>query len=134
MVLAFGLVALLSACGDGEVPETPSEASVEPPPLKLYVFDCGYAPVHDLEQFSLSTEEVAFPELFIPCYLIEHAGGRLLWDAGVPAIVADSPEGMEVYGFFTKLDRTLADQFAELGIGGSDVDLVAFSHMHWERC
>ncbi len=133
VVSTVGLVALLSTCGGGEVPETPSEASVEPPLLKLYVFDCGSAPVHDLEQFSLSTDEVAMPELFIPCYLIEHSGGRLLWDAGVPAIVADSPEGMEVYGFFTKLDRTLADQLAELGIGSSDVDLVAFSHMHWDH-
>ncbi len=126
-------VALLSACGGGEVPETPSQASLDPPPLKLYVFDCGYAPIHDLDQISLSTEEVALPELFIPCYLIEHSGGRLLWDAGVPAIVADAPEGMEVYGFFTKLDRTLGDQLAELWIGRSDVDLVAFSHMHWDH-
>jgi hypothetical protein len=67
------------------------------------------------------------PELFVPCYLVEHPDGRLLWDAGVPAIVADSSEGMEMYGFFTTLDRTLADQLAELGIGISDVDLVAFS-------
>jgi glyoxylase-like metal-dependent hydrolase (beta-lactamase superfamily II) len=133
VVLAFGLLAFLSACGGGEVPETPRGASVEPPPLKLYVFDCGYAPVHDLELFSLSIEEVAFPELFVPCYLVEHSGGRLLWDAGVPAVVADNPEGMKVYGFFTKLDRTLADQLAELGIGISDVDLVAFSHMHWDH-
>jgi N-acyl homoserine lactone hydrolase len=133
VVLAVGLVALLSACSGGEVQETPSEASVEPSPLKLYVFDCGYAPVHDLELFSLLVEEVALSELFVPCYLIEHAGGRLLWDAEVPAIVADSPEGMEVYGFFTKLDRTLADQLAELGIGSSDVDFVAFSHMHWDH-
>ena len=113
--------------------KSPGQTSLDPPPLRLYVFDCGYAPVHDLELFSLSIEEVAVPELFVPCYLIEHAGGRLLWDAGVPARVADSPQGMELYGFFTKLDRTLADQLSELGIGASDIDRVAFSHMHWDH-
>ncbi len=132
-LLAFGVLALLFACGGGEVPETPGEGSLERPPLKLYVFGCGSAPVHDLELFLLSIEEVALPEIFVPCYLVEHSRGRLLWDAGVPAIVGDSPEGMEIYGFFTKLDRTLADQLAELGIGSSDVDLVAFSHMHWDH-
>jgi glyoxylase-like metal-dependent hydrolase (beta-lactamase superfamily II) len=132
-VLAFGLLAFLSACGGGDVTETPSEASLDPPPLKLRVFDCGYIPVHDLELFSLSIEEVAVPELFVPCYLVEHSGGRLIWDAGVPAIVADSPDGMETYGFFAKLDRPLADQLAELGIGSSDVDFIAFSHMHWDH-
>ena len=109
-VLASGLLAALSACVSGDLTESPGQASLAPPPLRLYVFDCGYAPVHELELFSLSIEEVAVPELFVPCYLIEHSGGRLLWEAGVPARVADSPQGMELYGFFTKLDRTLADQ------------------------
>ena len=58
VAFVLGLLALLPACGNGEVPETPSKTSVGPA-LKLHVFDCGTIPVHDLELFSLSIEEVA---------------------------------------------------------------------------
>ena len=105
----------------------------EPPTLKLYVFDCGHAPVHDLSLFSLTSEEVEVPELFVPCYLIEHPEGRLIWDTGLPAAVAESPEGLEVGGFFVTMKRTLADQLGSLGLGQSDIDIVASSHLHFDH-
>jgi glyoxylase-like metal-dependent hydrolase (beta-lactamase superfamily II) len=138
-VLAFGLLAFLSACGRGDVTETPSDASLKPPPLKLYVFDCGH--IHDLG-LSLTSE---LSEIFVPCYLIEHPDGRLIWDAGVPANVADSPDRVEIEAhplgvaqmdtttFFVTLDRTLADQLGELGLGSSDIDLIALSHLHFDH-
>ena len=108
-------------------------ATPETPTLKLYVFDCGHAPVHDLALFSLTSEEVEVPQVFVPCYLIEHPEGRLIWDTGIPAIVADSLEGLEVEGFFVTLERTLADQLGDLGLGQSDIDIVASSHLHWDH-
>ena len=52
--------------------------------LKLYVFDCGHLAFADISNFGLSNDETEVRELFVPCYLIEHEQGRLLWDAGLP--------------------------------------------------
>ena len=62
-------------------------------PLRLYVFDCGEIQV-DAESvaiFSLTAEEAATDILTVPCYLIEHPEGRLVWDAGVPAEATSPP-------------------------------------------
>ena len=124
----------LSGCGPAaEMDPDQGNAAPEAPTLKLYVFDCGNVPSPHLDVFSLTSEEVEIPELFVPCYLIEHPEGRLIWDAGLPAIVADSPEGLEIEGFFVTMERTLADQLRDLGLGSSDIDLVAFSHFHFDH-
>ena len=131
---AIGVISL-AGCAPGE--ETvPSEPTVDAPsPLKLYVFDCGEIRV-DAESvaiFSLTSEEAGTEILTVPCYLIEHPEGRLVWDAGVPAELAGQEGWQSAYDVATRLDRTLADQLRELGLATSDIDLVAFSHMHWDH-
>lgn len=51
------------------------------------MFDCGGLKVADPAMFGFKKQEPAVLDLAVPCYLIAHPKGTLLWDAGV---IADS--------------------------------------------
>lgn len=104
--------------------------------LRLYVFDCGRIRFADaaIPMFGLTTEETDVRELAVPCYVIEHERGRLLWDGGMPSALAEldgweNPEA-ELGG---RLDRTFTSQLAELGLDMSSFDYQAYSHMHYDH-
>ena len=101
--------------------------------VQLYVFDCGSLRAEDISMFSLSNEETPVRELFAPCYLIKHPDGLLLWDAGLPTDFAGKGEFELEPGVFVRYDTPLADQLAAMDIEVSDIDMVAFSHMHWDH-
>lgn len=102
-------------------------------PLKLYVFDCGRLQFDSLELFGISNQETDVRELAVPCYVIEHEKGRLLWDGGLPSNVADSAGWQGEGTMQMRLDRTLAEQLSEMDLGMDDFDYVAFSHMHFDH-
>lgn len=117
----------------GEVGAVDQTASVERAPVRLYIFDCGTLVVADAGRFSLMPDETSTLELSVPCYLVEHPDGRLLWDAGLSdELAAGSPHTQE-NGTVTTVTRTLAAQFEELGLTPADVDYLALSHMHYDH-
>ena len=69
----------------------------------------------------------------MPCYLIRHPDGLLLWDAGLPVDFAGKGEFEFEPGVFVRYDTPLIDQLSAMDIDVSDIDLVAFSHMHWDH-
>lgn len=116
----------LGACSVAPQPAaTPEKAD-----LRLYVFDCGRVRVDDVRLFGLSPDDTAVRELFVPCYLIEHERGRLLWEAGVPQELATADGWVEAGFLAQRLDRTLASQLDALGLSPEDVDWLAVSHFH----
>ena len=115
-------------------PGCAKRAETEAPDLRLYVFDCGRIETEDVADFSLAREEVAELTLFVPCYLVEHPDGRLLWDAGLDPATADAEAPVAVGGgYWLELDTPLDAQLAELGLTPADVEIVAFSHMHFDH-
>ena len=95
--------------------ETPAEAS-----LKLYVFDCGHLRFESVANFGIDDDETDVREMIVPCYIVDHPDGRMLWDGGLPS---------------ARVDKPLAQQLAELDLGfdlGS-LNYVAFSHMHFDH-
>lgn len=118
---ALALVAALAGCG------------TRAPGPKLTVFDCGRIEMDDVSLFGLTNEDTAVRELFVPCYLVEHAGGRLLWDAGLPLSAVGKGEIELQPGARMSYARSLVDQLAEIGLAPADVDRVAFSHMHFDH-
>lgn len=122
------LLLVLGACQGGETPDRDAAAK-----LKLMVFDCGMLRFESVEMFSIADDETAIRQLAVPCYVIEHDKGRMLWDGGLPSRVAQTDEwqGEQI---LMRLDRTLADQLADIGLGMSSFDYVAFSHMHFDHC
>lgn len=101
--------------------------------VRLYVFDCGVIDMEDISQFSLSNDESPVRQLFVPCYLIEHDDQLMIWDAGLPDAIAGQGSIEQGAGMSMTLDRSLIDQLAELDIDPADIDLIAFSHMHFDH-
>jgi glyoxylase-like metal-dependent hydrolase (beta-lactamase superfamily II) len=118
---------MVGGCSNGEKPEL--EMLVD---LKLYVFDCGMIRLESVEDFSVTNDETDVRDLSVPCYVIEHEKGRLLWDGGLPSATADT-DGWQGEGMLLRLDRTFADQLADIDLNMSSFDLMAFSHMHFDH-
>ena len=100
---------------------------------KLYIFDCGYFKFNDIAMFSLEANETDVREMFVPCYLIEHEKGRLLWDGGLPIEMAGKPKQFERPGVEVEYKTSVVDQLAELGLTPADIDLAAYSHFHYDH-
>lgn len=118
---------VLSACTAEESPVAAQDAA-----LKLYIFDCGRLRFDSLEGFSIKDQETDIRVLAVPCYVIEHEKGRLLWDGGLPSLTAER-DGWQGEGMQLRLDRTLAEQLTELGLDMGSFDYMAFSHMHFDH-
>lgn len=125
---------ILYGCGGETEPasESTSEASAKSS-LKLYVFDCGKLRFETIEMFSIPEEETDVRQLIVPCYIVEHEKGRLLWDGGLKSSVADVDGWHEVDGNQMRLDKTFSDQLKELDLDMSSFDFAAFSHMHFDH-
>lgn len=123
------IVASLIAGGCGEKSPDQSLASSD---VKLRVFDCGRIRFDSIEAFSIDDDETEVRELVVPCYVIEHQSGRMLWDGGLPSNTADA-KGWNGEGMQVRLDLPLADQLSEIGLHMGSFDYVAFSHMHFDH-
>ena len=129
VVVALFLTAaagVLAASAPAPAGQSEAESS-----LRLYVFNCGHIRVDTPDRFSIEDHETDVRELIVPCYIVEHPNGRMLWDGGLPSSIADA----DGWDGNTRLDRTLADQLAELDLGFDlrSLDYVAFSHMHYDH-
>lgn len=126
----------LGACERQSASDDPSETTegkAASAQVKLYVFDCGYFHFDDVTSFGLTNDETDVRDLFVPCYLIDHPAGRLLWDAGLPMDMAGRGELEYGPGIQVRYDRALIDQLADMDITADDVQKVAFSHMHFDH-
>jgi glyoxylase-like metal-dependent hydrolase (beta-lactamase superfamily II) len=106
-----------------------------PPPnsVRLYVFDCGRLDIPDTTPYQLKKEEMATNVMSVPCFLVAHPKGNLMWDVGAVPDSAIAPGGsgtLRVYG----TSRTpLRAQLAGVGYAPADITYLAFSHFHWDH-
>lgn len=114
-------------------------ARADPPPavasLRLYALDCGRIQADDLGAYSDTGEyDGRSGTLAVPCFLVRHPEGDLLWDTGVGDALAGKPGGEKHPSgerFF--LDRTLRAQLQSLDLAPKDIEYVAFSHFHYDH-
>jgi len=85
-----------------------------------------------IENFAISDDETDIRDLIVPCYVVEHENGRLLWDGGLPSKTADI-DGWQGEGMLSRLDRTFSEQLPEIGLDMSSFDYAAYSHMHFDH-
>jgi glyoxylase-like metal-dependent hydrolase (beta-lactamase superfamily II) len=85
-----------------------------------------------IEFFSISDNETEIRDLIVPCYVVEHEKGRMLWDGGLPSATAE-PTGWHGEDMLMRLDRTLSEQLNEIGLDMGSFDFMAFSHMHFDH-
>jgi N-acyl homoserine lactone hydrolase len=123
LLMVAGLIAACTAGGD--------EAQGD---VRLYVFDCGHLRLESVQPFGIANDETDVRQLAVPCYMVEHPRGRLLWDAGLPSATAQADGWQELGdGEHVRLDRTLAEQLDEMDLDMAAFDYVAFSHMHFDH-
>jgi glyoxylase-like metal-dependent hydrolase (beta-lactamase superfamily II) len=105
--------------------------------LRLYVLDCGMLQptTEGVERYHVTTAEVGETRMPVPCFLVAHPRGTLMWDVGViPDSVVDSqPQGARANVNPTvaaTVTRTLKSQLAQIGYTPTDITYVAISHAH----
>lgn len=105
---------LAAAAAVGLAGASPATAA---PDVKLYALDCGAFSVPDADMFA---DDGAYKgrkvEMVVPCYLVRHPKGDLVWDTGVPQ----------------SKDKLLS-QLKALGLEPGDVEYVSVSHSHFDH-
>jgi glyoxylase-like metal-dependent hydrolase (beta-lactamase superfamily II) len=81
--------------------------------------------------------EVGETRMSVPCFLIAHPRGTLMWDLGVIPDGSIGGEGARANVNPTAaavVTRTLRSQLAQIGYSPADITSVAFSHPHIDHC
>jgi glyoxylase-like metal-dependent hydrolase (beta-lactamase superfamily II) len=74
----------------------------------------------------------------VPCFLVEHPRGKVLFDTGMNTYMRDfvnsSPQAS--LGFGVELDETqqIGARLRALDVSPGDIDFVALSHLHADHC
>ena len=97
--------------------------------LRLHVLDCGRLAFADVSAFGLDNSETDVRELFVPCYLIDHDGELMIWDAGLPLDMV-GPRQPDASGWY---ETSVIDQLAAMDISPADIDYAAYSHFHYDH-
>jgi N-acyl homoserine lactone hydrolase len=106
-------------------------ASVEP--IRLYRLSCGNINFPDLSSFSDTGDYDGHSgEMVVPCYLIKHPKGWLMWDTGLPeALIGKS--NINMLGAKETVSATIESQLKTIGVSLKDITFVSFSHMHGDH-
>ena len=133
LVVSLTALALAGACQETEAPETEAPVPVpeeQPAALEVNIIDCGTLEFTDLDSFSTAGDYAGVADtMTVPCFLVRHSDGILLWDLGNPGILAEIGPQTQ-YGTTASLDTTLTQQIEDLGLTMSDIDYVSISHSH----
>jgi N-acyl homoserine lactone hydrolase len=104
--------------------------------LRVYLFDCGLIKGENPASFGLKTGEVKDPDMVVPCYLIVHPKGTLMWDVGaIPdsAFKSNQPAAMSFDTDTVTSPKPLLPQLSALGYPPQTITYVAFSHYHFDH-
>ncbi len=102
---------------------------------RLYMLDCGRQIGKDQSRWTPDINVGQPVELSNNCALIQHERGTLLWETGVPDVIAESRDGVTTANGAIVMfrDKTLAAQLESLGVKLDRIDFVAVSHSHGDH-
>ena len=122
--LSFAVAALLLAGAASQATAAPD--------VRLYTMDCGRLTMTNADVFADDGAYKGKPaSMVVPCYLIRHPKGDLVWDTGVPQAIADNPGGAAPGGIAVKVKLT--DQLKQLRLTPADIEYVSVSHSHFDH-
>ena len=134
------LLALLAVVGvAGLRPAVATSQAGRPAPAspRLYVLDCGMLTPNreGVERYHITMAEAGEIRMPVPCFLVVHPKGTLMWDVGVipDTVVEAQPRGARADVNPTVaavVTRTLKSQLAQIGYAATDITYVAISHAH----
>jgi N-acyl homoserine lactone hydrolase len=115
--MSFRLLAIAASAAALVTAGQAAAAPAPPKTVELYAIDCGTFPVPDADMFA---DDGAYKgvarKLVVPCYLIRHPKGDLIWDTGVPAS-----------------KQMLTDQLKQLELTPADIEYLSISHSHFDH-
>jgi N-acyl homoserine lactone hydrolase len=132
-ILALALSTMAGAC------VAHPSAQGNRPGLRLYVLDCGTIIYNSPESYNLTRQEVRNTNMSVPCYLVAHPRGALLFDTGLPdsargrpfnespLVAAANPSST---AYFMLVTQALSSQLAAIGFPPNRIDYLALSHFH----
>jgi glyoxylase-like metal-dependent hydrolase (beta-lactamase superfamily II) len=101
---------------------------------RLYVIDCGTLIYNRPEDYHLTREEVADTNMAVPCFLVIHPKGLLLFDTGLPDRFVGRPVYENVDSGYGQIKfNTLRGQLADIGVAPEDITYLAVSHTHFDH-
>src|SRR5215472_4594292 len=118
-----GLALLLATTSLGAAPEKVSSP-------RLYIFDCGVIKGLGVELFGFKAGEVPPRDFFVPCYLVVHPKGTMMWDVGVIPDSAFKGDGAPATAGRSTVNKPLLPQLAALGYTPADITYLGLSHYH----
>jgi N-acyl homoserine lactone hydrolase len=140
LLVAFALGA---AVGGNSVAQTPPQPSARPPGFapvpkvtspRLYVIDCGTLVYNRPEDYQLTREQVADTNMAVPCFLVIHPRGILLFDTGLSDRLVGRPLYENIDGGYGQIKfNTLRGQLADIGVAPGDITYLAISHSHFDH-
>jgi glyoxylase-like metal-dependent hydrolase (beta-lactamase superfamily II) len=113
------ILLMLLALSTGALAQAPA---APPASLKLWRLDCGR--LDENQEKPWAWQKVPTPT---PCFLIGNGDRYLLWDTGVSrrAIGANHP--------VIKLERTITEQLADIGVRPDQIEFIGISHYHGDH-
>lgn len=101
-----------------------AHASSAKPDMAMWRLDCGTFDIDNLE----GRGRVIMPT---SCYLIRHGEELILFDAGMESSLYGKPQRANEQTL--RLDKTLKEQFAEMGVDPDKVSTLVVSHYHGDH-
>jgi len=103
--------------------------------IRIYTLDCGSVDFTDIGLFSSGEYAGRAQKMAVPCFLIRHPDGDMVWDAGIPDAINQMPDGLEILGglAIARVPVTMKSQFEQLGLSTKDVEYLALSHAHFDH-
>ena len=103
--------------------------------LRVYLFDCGLIKGENPLEYGLNKGDVKNTDMVVPCYLIVHPKGTLMWDVGLipdSAFQGDKPvtKGDGSDAMSSSRGPCCLPQLAALGYRPENITYIAFSHYH----
>ena len=116
-------------------PSAMAQQRTAPPPksVRLYVFDCGSLNIPDTSPYQLKKEELATTYMAVPCFLVAHPKGTMMWDVGAVPDSDFKAGGAPATLRYATSVRPLKVRLAEIGYVPADITYLAFSHFHWDH-
>ena len=136
----LGALVMFASLADVQLGARQASAKPQPPKsARLYVFDCGLINVNraGTERYKVTPEEVGETRFSVPCFLVVHPKGTLMWELGVlPDDTVEARARGEqgnptaTSASVVTVPRTLRSHLADLGYRPEDITYYAFSHAH----
>jgi len=131
MIRVRALIVLL--CVASALTNAQQRKAQPPSSVRLYVFDCGKLDIPDISPYQLTRAEIATNVMSVPCFLVAHPKGTLMWDVGVVPDRLIAPGSSGTLRGYASSTRKLETQLNEVGYAPSDITFLSFSHFHWDH-